>query len=47
VAFRLAARARRDLDTVLGYSLEQYGRDAADRYGLLLTTAMIEIGRQP
>jgi plasmid stabilization system protein ParE len=47
VAFRLAARARRDLDTILRYILEEYGRDPAGRYELLLTTAMTEIGDQP
>ena len=47
MAFRLAARARRDLDTILRYSLEQYGRDAAGRYELLLTTEMTEISDQP
>ena len=47
MAFRLAARARRDLDNILQYILEEYGRDAADRYELLLTTAMREIGDQP
>ena len=47
MAFRISARARRDLDKILRYSLAEYGRDAADRYELLLTTAMREIGDQP
>jgi len=45
--FRLVARARRDLDKVLTYSLDTYGRDAAARYQLLLITAMEDIGDQP
>jgi toxin ParE1/3/4 len=47
VAYRLSARARRDLDRVIRYSLEKHGRDAAGRYLLLLTTAMDEAGGNP
>jgi len=47
VAFRLSARARRDLDKTLRYSFDKHGRDAAGRYQLLLTTAMEDVGRQP
>jgi toxin ParE1/3/4 len=47
LAFRLSARARRDIDKVLKYSLDQHGRDSAARYQLLLVTAMEELGSQP
>lgn len=47
MAFRLSARARRDLDTVLSYSLDKHGGDAAGRYQLLLMTAMEDVGDQP
>jgi plasmid stabilization system protein ParE len=47
MAFRLAARARRDLDRVLKYSLEERGRDAAGRYQLLLKIAMEDVERDP
>jgi toxin ParE1/3/4 len=47
LAFRLSARARRDLDKVLKYSLDQHGREAAGRYQLLLKTAMEDVGNQP
>jgi toxin ParE1/3/4 len=47
VALRLSDRARRDIDDILAYSLDHYGRDTADRYGLLLTTALQAVGRAP
>ncbi len=47
MAFRLSARARRDLDQALDYSLQHYGPAAAARYELLLITAMREVGDQP
>ena len=47
MAFRLSARARRDLDKVLKCSLEKHGRDTAGRYQMLLKTAMQDVGNQP
>ncbi len=44
---RLTARARRDLDKILQYSVREYGHDAANRYELLLTIAIEEIGNDP
>ena len=44
MAFRLSDRARDDINGILAYSLRAYGRDAADRYNLLLITAMELIG---
>jgi toxin ParE1/3/4 len=47
VAFRLSDRARDDINRILAYSFEAYGRDAADRYNLLLTTAIEAVGNHP
>jgi toxin ParE1/3/4 len=47
VAFRLSQRAREDIRRILVYSFEAYGRDGADRYNMLLTTAIEAVGNHP
>ena len=44
---RLTARARRDIEAVLEFSVKHYGEDAAIRYATLVTTAIENIGDKP
>jgi toxin ParE1/3/4 len=47
VPYRLTEAASRHVDEILDFSLRTYGRTAADRYDLLISAALIDIGADP
>ncbi len=47
MTYRLTEPARRQIKDILAYSRRHYGRESANRYGLLIKTALDVVGDSP